>query len=310
MGDLTPCSNYKDIVEVVQRAMPEANSHSIGSWAGGLWALRIAMSVGDFAIMPRRGLGLVAIGAITSDYVYDRSRPVGQRHYRKVDWKQQEIPKTALGADIQRTLNYQGTICEFSAADVFQRVALIASGKSDPGVGNGDLKPSIGESDLDVSADAQLSIQELIRDRFPTHDLAMLVESILKANGFETVLSPPGPDGGVDILAARGDIGFDGPRIAVQVKNSLSAMGVGEVNALLGAGEQFGAERCLFVSWGGFTNQTRSHVKTKWFKIRLWDAEDLVREVTNVYDQLDPSIRLRLPLKQVWTAVLDESDQS
>ena len=37
-----------------------------------------------------------------------------------------------------------------------------------------------------------------------------------------TKLSPPGPDGGIDIFAGRGPFGLDAPRLCVQVKSQNS----------------------------------------------------------------------------------------
>lgn len=84
-------------------------------------------------------------------------------------------------------------------------------------------------------------------------------------------------------------------------------MGVPELNELAGAMTSFGAERALFVSWGGFTNQALQLARTKWFELRLWDADELVAQVTAVYDHLDREIRARLPLRQVWLSAVEPS---
>jgi restriction system protein len=135
-----------------------------------------------------------------------------------------------------------------------------------------------------------------------------LVAAVLEANGYQTEVSPPGPDGGVDVLAARGDLGFEGPRIAVQVKNTISAQGVPQINELVGAKTAFGADKALYVSWSGFTSQATSLARTNWFEIRLWNADVLVEQVTAVYDQLDAEIRAKLPLRQVWISAVEESE--
>ena len=44
----------------------------------------------------------------------------------------------------------------------------------------------------------------------------------LSAEGYITEFSAPGPDGGVDILAGGGTLGFQEPRLCVQVKSSQS----------------------------------------------------------------------------------------
>jgi restriction system protein len=307
--DLSSARSFQDVRSIVAAAFPDASSRAVGNWSGQLWSLRGLMSEGDFVLMPRRGQGSFAIGVIAGPYRFDGAAQPGYQHVRPVNWKAADVPKTSFGPDLRRSLGTYMTICEIRRDDVAARVDALASGQQDPkfaeheGDGDGELDGD------DVEAAAAVSIQELIRTRFPGHDLAVLVEAVLRANGYETRLSPPGPDQGVDVLAARGGLGFEGPRIAIQVKNSGAAQGVPVLNELLGAQSAFGAERALFVSWGGFTAEAARMARTKWFDLRLWTADELVAEVTAVYDQLPEAVRARLPLKQVWTAALPDEAQ-
>ena len=85
------------------------------------------------------------------------------------------------------------------------------------------------------------------------HEFARLVEAVLQAEGYFTQLSPAGPDGGVDILAGRGSLGFEGPRLCVQVKATASPVDVTVLRSLVGTMQSFNAGQGLLVSWGGFT---------------------------------------------------------
>jgi restriction system protein len=232
-----------------------------------------------------------------------------------VDWKVADVPKTSFGADIQRSLGTFMTICNIDREDIVSRIQSIIATGTDPLLeglltDTPDRTPTEDDVAPNVVNDAQISIQQMIRNRFPTDELAGLVESVLQAGGFKTRLSPPGPDGGVDILAGRGDLGFDSPRIAVQVKNSAGTMGIAQINELVGAQTAFGADQALFVSWGGFSPDARRLARNEWFQLRLWDADDLVREVTAIYEKLDASIQMKLPLRQVWVAAIDEDSES
>ena len=86
----------------------------------------------------------------------------------------------------------------------------------------------VGETEepIDVGEYAKDQIVKHIGRKFKGHDLARLVEAILEAQGYVTRTSPPGPDGGVDILAAKGPLGFDAPRICIQVKSSATPIDV------------------------------------------------------------------------------------
>ena len=68
----------------------------------------------------------------------------------------------------------------------------------------------------DIPQYAEDRIREFIEQKFKGHGLSRLVDAVLKAIGYTTAVSPPGPDGGVDIVAGRGPMGFDPPRLCVQ----------------------------------------------------------------------------------------------
>lgn len=75
--------------------------------------------------------------------------------------------------------------------------------------------------------------------------------AVLAAEGFVTHVSPAGPEGGVDALAGQGGRGFDGARLAVQVKSGRIVVDAGTLRELHGMMANFGASRGLMVSWGG-----------------------------------------------------------
>ena len=74
------------------------------------------------------------------------------------------------------------------------------------------------------------------RSRLPRRrSLQDLVAGILRAMGYETRVSGPGADRGVDIFASPDGLGLQEPRIFVEVKHRVkSAMGSQEVRSFLG----------------------------------------------------------------------------
>src|SRR3712207_7764782 len=55
------------------------------------------------------------------------------------------------------------------------------------------------------------------------YDFQNLVAELLRAMGYHVPhVSPPGPDGGIDIMAYRDPLGTTAPRIKVQVKHRQS----------------------------------------------------------------------------------------
>ena len=144
-------------------------------------------------------------------------------------------------------------------------------------------------------------IRDRIAQRFKGHSLAELVAAILELKGLCVRVSPPGIDGGVDILAGGGPLGLDSPRLVVQVKSGDAKVDVRVLREFSGVIERFGADQGLLVGWGGFNAAARAEAASDYFRMRLWSAEDVVRAVEDEYDRLPPAIRTEIPLKRIWT---------
>jgi restriction system protein len=160
----------------------------------------------------------------------------------------------------------------------------------------------------------QLDLEQLARDqiakqiiaKFKGHGLARLVEAILQAQGYTTFLSPEGPDGGVDILASAGPLGFSQPRICVQVKSSDSPVDTPTLNQFVGTMQNVHADQGLLVSWGGFKTSVIRELPRQFFRVRMWDQKELISELFAHYEQLDEDIRTELPLKRIWTMAAEQ----
>jgi restriction system protein len=150
-------------------------------------------------------------------------------------------------------------------------------------------------------------IRRRLAERFRGHDLARLVGALLRAEGFVCEVSPAGPDGGVDVLAGQGDMGFDGATMAVQVKSGSTVVDAPTLRELKGVMGNFGAKRGLLVSWGGFTKTARQEARRLFFEIRLWDSDALIDKLQNVYDELPADLKAEIPLQRIWTLLSDES---
>lgn len=173
----------------------------------------------------------------------------------------------------------------------------------------GVLSPTLSEIGIVIGIKQRAHDQIIrhIEKHFRGHALAHLVGAVLKADGFQTEIAGPGPDGGVDILASRGPLRFDGPLICVQVKSSKHPEDVDTLRALRGAISNFNAQHGLLVAWSGFTRAVVREARQCYFQIRLWDAKDLVEEIYRTYDRLPEEIRLILRLERVW--ILMDSEE-
>lgn len=117
---------------------------------------------------------------------------------------------------------------------------------------------------------------------------------------------PPGKDGGVDILAGRGSLGLDSPRLCVQVKSGSETSDVNVLRALQGTMHNVKADNGLLVSWGGVTQDVDREARQSYFTVRIWRSSDLIDAALRNYERLSGEIRNDLPLKRTWTLVLED----
>jgi len=308
LSDLTEVTSKEALREVIERLIPDASTSKVSSHLGQAWAFRGRIAEGDLVVMPLKGRPAVAVGEVTGPYQYrpDLSEPAA--HARPTRWLTTDLPRTGLDPDIRQRLNLQGTIGEIHAPDAEARVRAALSGKT-PTLAHteepGDAGLEAAEP-LDLESYASDQIMDYLGRQFRAHDLARLVNEVLRADGYHTHLSPAGPDGGVDIIAGRGPMGFDSPRLCVQVKSSDQPIDVTVVRELQGVMKGFGADRGLLVCWGGFRSSVLSEARRLFFDIRLWDAGDLVNAILENYERLSAELQAELPLKRVWALVLEE----
>lgn len=311
--DLTACATREDVLAVVKATWPGATDGFISNFTGQLWALRSRIAAGDLLVLPLKTTKKIAIGRVKSGYLYRGEEPEpDKRHVVEVDWLISDIPRTAVKQDLLFTLGSAMSIFAPTKNNAIARLEHLLQHGADPGaLGTATPQPA-GHSEADDIGDVdepELSadIEEVALDQITTriaedfagHALASLVAAILEAEGFRCAVSPPGPDGGVDITAGRGPIGLDSPRLLVQVKSG-GQIGAPVVTQLQGVMSNFGADQGLLVAWGGLSKPARDALKSQQLRVRVWEAADVVDAVLRSYDELSEEIRAQLPLRRVW----------
>jgi restriction system protein len=170
----------------------------------------------------------------------------------------------------------------------------------------GATEPEDTQAAIDLEQIARDQIAKVISVKYTGHGMARLVEALLNAQGYITFLSPEGADKGVDILAAAGPLGFASPRICVQVKSGDSPVDRPTLDQLIGAMQNFKADRGLLVSWAGFKSSVERERPQQFFNVRLWDQAAFISELLAVYDRLPDEVRADLPLKRIWTITSED----
>ena len=299
-SDLSNIKTRDELAELYARINPAAKKMQTANVVGQIWRFVREIQKDDLVALPLKTQSAIAIGKVVGDYEY-KELTNNIKHIRRVKWLK-TIPRSAFDQDILYSLGAFMTVCQISRNNAGNRVKeLLRKEAIDVG-----KEPEVIEEIIDIEEYARDQIVKFIGRKFKGHNLARLVEAILHAQGYATEKSSPGPDGGVDILAAAGPLGFDAPRICVQVKSSSSQIDVKVLRELQGVMSKVRADQGLLVSWGGFTNKAVKEARDAFFSIRLWDAGDLIEAIFKHYERFNDELKAELPLKRIWGLVIEE----
>ena len=271
-----------------------------------LWKFAHEIHNGDMVVLPRKSPKVVAVGRVSGKYEF-RTSPE-PRHTRRVKWIHREIPWSDWDAEFPYFFAPGFTVFESHAEDAESRIEkLIARLSPDSPV---DAAPDLASQTASSTSPGddlprQVDLEGLIADqivdrirrRFSGGRLAYLVASILRASGYYAAETGQESDGGVDVVAGRGDMGFGHPRLCVQVKAGPSPADIGDYEQLQGGIRNYGADHGLLVSLEGFTAEVRNENVRSFFQIRLWGPDELVNRLLETYDHLPEDIRSEILLK-------------
>jgi restriction system protein len=133
----------------------------------------------------------------------------------------------------------------------------------------------------------------------PAYEFQDLVSDLLKALGYYVAwVSPPGKDGGLDIIAHTDALGTK-DRIKVQVKGGSQKIDLQTLKSFLANVEK--DDIGLYVSIGGFTKDAEEAARNQTNrKITLISLKRLVELWIEAYAKLDQKARQRLPLSPIY----------
>jgi restriction system protein len=302
---------------IVQASLPEKSLQTNRNFAAQLWALRGRIEFGDLVVMPLKLSRQIAIGRCISGYRFIANEDSDKRHTVGVRWLRTDVPRSAFKQDLLFSLGAFMTICRIDRNDAEQRLAAIAEGALDPGAELPEVGGTTTDTEVsyefnqvdqvDIEAVALDEIRIRLVETFQSHELANLVAAILRARGLTCVVSPPGPDKGIDIIAGSGPLGMDSPQIVVQCKSGANPVDINVVQRLQGAMGTIGAEQALLVAFGGVNKAAGDLLNNQQFKVKVWDADILVQVLLEEYERLEPEIRELIPLRRTWTLTSPQS---
>jgi restriction system protein len=311
-NDLSKLQSRQELMPLLEKSYPDSKPRSLQNNASQIWSAAHDMTPGGWIVTPSKlKPAALHFAEITAGYQFDPSAVDPFHHYLEVKWFATDVPRSVFDQDLLYSFGAVMTICQIKRNEAEARVRAMAKA----GWKKNGIKPTKPESDatspeevVDLERLARDQIAKLIVQKFKGHELARLVEAILKAQGYTTYLSPEGPDKGVDILAAPGPLGFGNPRLCVQVKSGDSPVDSPTLNQLIGAMQNVQADQGLLVSWSGFKSSVDKEVAVQFFRVRLWDQDTLISELLSHYEALDEDLRADIPLKRIWTITTTEEE--
>ena len=317
IGDITAATPDDEIRRLIDAAYPGGKPGSRASSAGNVRRFVKAVKVGDPVATYDNESRLYHLGEIRSDAERRTFDIDGEKHKwfcRDVKWDDQ-VPRDSLLLSTRNSLTIPLTV--FRIPDAARADLRRRAPPSAPNGAQDDAEsppPPNGETDETNETDA---IQEYIdkSDQFVEDAIAKLdweqlqelVAGIIRAMGYKTRVSSPGPDRGVDIFASPDGLGLSEPRIFVEVKHRPNVrIGSQDVRSFLGGRQQ--GDRCLYVSVGGFTQEARYEADRSQIPITLIAMSQLRELLVDYYEALDSETRALVPLKRVyWPAMLSDS---
>lgn len=303
MGDLGKLKADRDAFKArVAEVYPDKKPGAIPNNAGQLFRFVHEMKQGDLVVYPSKRDRQIHLGRIEGGYTYDPKIEPGYPHLRSVKWLR-AVPRSQFT---------QGALYEVGSAMSLFLVKNYAEEFRSAVEGKAAAPPvTQDESVAAVAEDIEETTRDFVLKRLAQevkgHPFAEFVAHLLFCMGYRTRVSPEGPDGGIDIVAHKDELGFEPPIVKVQVKSTEGSIGDPIVSALygkVGTGE-FG----LLVTLGTFTAQALNFAKSK-SNLRLIDGDELVSLIFQHYEEFDSRYKGLLPLRRVYVPeVIEEASE-
>ena len=219
---------------------------------------------------------------------------------RKVKWDAR-ISRDILTAATKNTLGSTLTLFEPGGA-VLQELRSAASGDTAAIALPSEEQEKIQEEESElIYRDTLSRSHEFIKDRILSLDpekMEILAAALLRSMGYKTRVTPKGPDQGRDVVASPDGLGFQSPRIIVEVKHRKESSGAEKIRGFIG-GLRSG-DRGLYISTGGFSKEARYEADRAPVPVTLVDADYLADLVVEHYDSFDAEGRSLVPLGKVY----------
>ena len=297
--DLNKIAEQSALRSTLDEFYPTLPSSQISSWSDQIWSFAHDIQQKDWIIIPSKLSPVIHVGEITGGYNYEKNNSDPYYHSREIKWIEKDIPRGYFPTDILYQL---GGFKDIFNADGVEKVFHTMADNDWAATKDDDTSyEQMNELIALLQEISRDQIAQLIRNKFKGHRLAKLVKALMEAKGYSTHMGSNDEAGSdLDILAAKGGMGFDDDsRICIQVR--ADDLPVATLDKFLGTMNDVGANYGLLVSWGGFKSNVEQERSNEFFRVRLWNQNDLIDQVLAHYEELDNYIKGEIPLKSFWT---------
>jgi restriction system protein len=300
VGDMARYQTRADFTRAIALGLPGAKAGQVAASAGQTYRFVREIGVGDSVVSYDRSERTYLVGEVLGAYEYRPERSAEHPNIRRVRWLG-SVSRDALSVSARNSLGAISTLFLIPAPVATEIAQLLAGAeRKTPKDPEPALVQALDEVD-DLYKDVQSKGFEFIKDRVNALDweeMQELVAGLLRAMGYKTRISPSGSDRGKDIVASPDGLGFEDPRIVVEVKHRGASMGSQDIRSFLGG--RHDNDKGLYVSTGGFTKDARYEAERGRIPVTLMDLDDLVKSLLEHYEKMDVEMQRLIPLRKVY----------
>lgn len=295
LPDLSKVRSRDELRKLIEETYSQDRPGQRRSWLAQVGTFRFNIKERDVVVTYNPDTREYHLGNVTSEYKYQPKVVEDYPHTRKVTWFG-KVSRDDLSVDSKNTLGAIQAV--FSLEDVIDELTSLARGQ----------KPKKSDADKQETEMDQLRREtinkshEFIKDMvlgLTWEEMQDLVAGLLRAMGYQTRVSAPGPDRGKDIIASPDGLGLAQPRIRVEVKHRpKEQIDASTMRSFLGAFRQ--GDHGIYVATGTYSKDARYEADRAQHPITLLGLDDLVALITQHYEKLDSETRAMVPLVRIY----------
>jgi restriction system protein len=297
MGNLSDLTRREQFKERYREIYPDHSEPRVNVNSGQVYRFTCEIEEGDYLLTYVKSSREILIGLSSGGYEYN---PVlfseKYPHTRRADWIKR-VSRDIFTSQARNSLGSSLTV--FQVDNHLAEIHALAT-ETKPMTPIGEEEEETPPFYEEVRATADELISDMISGLDP-YDFQNLVAAVLEAMGYQALSSPPGRDRGVDIVAYPDALGFERPRIKVQVKHRKGKVSGPDMRAFVGVLRQ--GDNGLYVSTGDFTPDAEMESQSAHVRVTLLDRDRFIQLMLENYPNLDPEFQALIPLRRVWLPV-------